>query len=142
MKRTPARVLLVLAASFLCSGLAVAQAPPAPAADGAFGAQKSAFLALPPATRRAAQDALVWLGFYNGASDGDFGKRTRDAIVAFELSQKAAGDGVLSAPQLQALMSAADKARAAIGFKVVSDPKTGARIGAPAKRSEEHTSEL
>ena len=30
-------------------------------------------------------------------------------------------------------MSAADTARAAVGFKIVSDPKTGARIGAPAK---------
>jgi len=136
MKRTLLCIVLVLAASILGAGLATAQTPPAlsaPAADAAFAAQKSAFLALPLATRKAAQDALVWLGFYNGASDGDFGKRTRDAIVAFELSQKAAGDGVLSAPQLQALMSAADKARAAIGFKVVSDPKTGARIGAPAK---------
>ncbi|MBV8106351.1 MAG: peptidoglycan-binding protein [Hyphomicrobiales bacterium] len=136
MNRTPARLLLALAASILGAGLAPAQTPltpAAPAADAAFAAQKSAFVALPPATRKAAQDALVWLGFYNGASDGDFGKRTRDAIVAFELSQKAAGDGVLSAPQLQTLMSGADKARAAVGFRVVTDPKTGARIGAPTK---------
>ncbi len=85
------------------------------------------------ATRKAAQDALVWLGLYNGASDGDFGKRTRDAIVAFQLGQKSAGDGVLSPGQLQALLAAAQKARAAVGFQTIADPKSGARIGAPTK---------
>src|SRR5271165_7388712 len=136
MKRTLLRIVLVLAASILGAGLATAQTPPAlsaPAADAAFAAQKSAFLALPLATRKAAQDALVWLGFYNGASDGEFGKRTRDSIAAFQKSQKAAGDGVLSPAQIQALLSEADKARAAVGFRVVDDAKTGARIGAPTR---------
>src|SRR5271165_2525751 len=134
MNRTPARLALALAASLLGAASLVAQTPPAaqtPAADAAFEVQKAAFLALPLATRKAAQDALVWLGFYNGASDGEFGKRTRDAIVGWQVSQKAAGDGVLSAVELQALTSAADTARAAVGSKVVSDPKTGARIDAP-----------
>ena len=75
--------------------------------------------------------ALVWLGFYNGANDGDFGKRTRYAIVAWQRSVKATPDGVLGPTLLQALTAAADKARAEVGFKAVSDPKTGARIGAP-----------
>ena len=136
MTRTPARLVLALTASILGAGLAPAQTPPAPAApaaDAAFAAQKSAFLALPPATRKAAQDALVWLGFYNGANDGDFGKRTRDAIVAWQRSVKATPDGVLGPTLLQALTAAADKARAEVGFKVVGDPKTGRRIGAPTK---------
>jgi Putative peptidoglycan binding domain len=136
MKRTPARLVLALAASILGAGLAPAQTPPAPpasAADAAFAAQKSAFLALPPATRKAAQDALVWFGFYNGANDGDFGKRTRDAIVAWQRSVKATPDGVLGPTLLQALTAATDKARGEVGFKVVGDPKTGARIGAPTK---------
>src|SRR5271166_1467825 len=136
MNRTPARLALALAASLLGAASLVAQTPPAaqtPAADAAFEVQKAAFLALPLATRKAAQDALVWLGFYNGASDGDFGKRTRDSIAAFQKSQKAAGDGVLSPAQIQALLSEADKARAAVGFRVVDDAKTGARIGAPTR---------
>jgi hypothetical protein len=137
MKRSPSRFLLALAVLLLAPPLALAAAPsgaPAPASDTAsFASQKSAFLALPEATRKAAQDALVWLGLYNGSNDGEFGKRTRDSIVAFQLSQKAPGDGVLSATQLQALLSAADKARASVGFRVVDDPKTGAHIGAPAK---------
>jgi len=138
MNRTPARFML-LAASILAATLALAQtSPPKPAApasagDAALAAQKAAFLALPLSTRKAAQDALVWLGFYNGVSDGEFGKRTRDAIVAWQASPKAAGAGALSPVELQALLAAAEKARAAVGFKTIEDPKTGARTGAPTK---------
>ncbi len=108
--------------------------PPPPAgADAAFAAEKAAFLALPLATRKAAQDALVWLGLYNGTNDGDFGRRTRDAIVAFQLGQKATGDGALSPGQLQVLLAAGQKARAAAGFQTIADAKTGARIGAPTR---------
>src|SRR5947208_1499703 len=78
-----------------------AQTLPA-ATDAAIAAEKAAFLALPLATRKAAQDALVWLGLYNGVSDGDFGNRTRDAIVGFQMSQRETGDGALSPGQLEA----------------------------------------
>ena len=122
------------AAPLVLAQISPKPAKPTPAQpDAAFEAQKAAFLALPAATRVAAQDALVWLGLYNGTSDGDFGKRTRDAIVAFQTGQKAPGDGVLSPAQLQALLTAGDKARAAVGFRTIADPKTGARIGAPLK---------
>ena len=136
MKRTPARLALVLAALFLAPPAALAQtsaAASAPAADAEFAAQKSAFLALPQATRKALQDALVWLGFYNGANDGDFGKRTRDSIVAWQRSVKATPDGVLGPTLVQALLAAADKARAAVGFQAFTDQRTGARVEAPAK---------
>src|SRR3984957_6869088 len=134
MKRAPAG--LVFAVGFgLLSPIVSAQAPPAaPSADAAaMAAQKAAFMGLPEATRKAAQEALVWLGLYVGVNDGDFGKRTRDAITAFEASVKAPADGTLSAPELKALLAAAQKARDAAGFQVVSDPKTGAKIGAPLK---------
>ena len=75
--------------------------------------------AFPYADRKAAQDALVWLGLYVGVNDGDFGKRTRDAILAFQASLKAPADGTLSAPELKALLAAAQKAREAAGFQVV-----------------------
>jgi peptidoglycan hydrolase-like protein with peptidoglycan-binding domain len=136
MKRTPAFVALALALG-LCSPLASAQVqtpPTAPSADdSAMAAQKAAFVGLPEATRKAAQEALVWLGLYVGVNDGDFGKRTRDAILAFQASLKATADGTLSAPELKALLAAAQKAREAAGFQIVSDPKTGAKIGAPLK---------
>ncbi len=137
----PSRFAAALAAAILAAPPLLAQTPPAPpasAADAALAAEKAAFLALPLAMRKAAQDALVWLGFYNGTSDGDFGKRTRNSIVAFQLSQKGAGDGVLSPGQLQALIAAGQKARAAAGFQTIDDAKTGARIGAPTKLTAAH----
>jgi len=118
----------------LFSPLAPAQTPPSASADdAAMAARKAAFLALPEATRKAVQEALVWLGLYVGVNDGEFGKRTHDAIIAFQGSVKAPPDGALSPPILSALLAAAQKAREAAGFQVVSDPKTGARIGAPLK---------
>ena len=136
MKRTPASVALALTTGLLSPlASAQAQAPPvAPSAeDAAMAAQKAAFMSMPEATRKAAQEALVWLGLYVGVNDGDFGKRTRDAILAFQASLKAPADGTLSAPELKALLAAALKAREAAGFQIVSDPKTGAKIGAPLK---------
>jgi hypothetical protein len=134
MKRAPASVVLALALG-LVSPLASAQTPPAApsAEDAAMAGQKAAFMGLPEASRKAAQEALVWLGLYVGVNDGDFGKRTRDAILAFQTSVKAPADGILSPPLLKALLAAAQKARDAAGFQVVSDAKTGAKIGAPLK---------
>ena len=136
MRQTLTPVAIALILGFI-SPLASAEAQTTPAApsadDAAMAAQKAAFLALPEASRKAAQDALVWLGLYVGVNDGDFGKRTRDAILAFQASLKAPADGTLSAPELKALLAAAQKARDAAGFQVVSDPKTGAKIGAPLK---------
>ena len=59
--------------------------------DARAEAQKSAFLAMPEADRKAVQDALGWLGLYNGAVDGAFGKRTRDSILAYQTKRQ--GDG-------------------------------------------------
>ena len=70
-------------------------------------------------------------GSTTGRATAISGKRTRDSIVAFQASQKATGDGALSPGQLQALLAAGQKARAAAGFQTVADSKTGARIGAP-----------
>ena len=98
-----------------------------------MAAQKAAFLALPEATRKAAQEALVWLGLYVGVNDGEFGKGTHNAILAFQANLKSPADGVLSPPSLNALLAAGQKARNAAGVQTVSDPKTGAKIDAPLK---------
>jgi hypothetical protein len=109
-------------------------APSTPtSADARADSQKSAFLALPEADRKATQDALGWLGLYSGAVDGAWGKRTRDSILAYQASVSAPADGVVSAPQLAALKIAARRARAAVGFEVVDERRSGVRIGAPLK---------
>ena len=121
------------------AGWAHAASPsPAPAstlagADAKLDAQKAAFLAMTEADRKAVQDALVWLDFYNGAVDGAFGKRTRDSIVAYQQSVGAAGDGIVTSNQLEALKTAAQRARAAVEFTLIDDRISGARIGAPLK---------
>jgi peptidoglycan hydrolase-like protein with peptidoglycan-binding domain len=103
MKRAPAGLVFAVGLG-LFSPLASAQTPAAaPSADdAAMAAQKAAFMGLPEASRKAVQEALVWLGLYVGVNDGDFGKRTRDAILAFQASLKAPADGTLSAPELKA----------------------------------------
>ena len=79
MKRAHVGLVFALALG-LFSPLASAQTPMRPAApstdDAAMAARKAAFLALPEATRKAAQEALVWLGLYVGVNDGEFGKHS------------------------------------------------------------------
>jgi hypothetical protein len=135
-------------ALFAAAGPAAAQIDLAPKPGAAKGAdslsdpvksalqaeaRKAAFLAMPEADRKAVQDALVWLGFYNGVVDGAFGKRTLESILAYQAGAGAPSSGVVSPAQLAALEAAADKARLAVGFQTFDDPATGIRIGAPLK---------
>jgi len=127
-------LLAVCATPHSASAQTAAPTPqPQSTPDSRMEAQKGAFLAMPEADRKAVQDALGWLGLYNGAVDGAFGKRTRDAILAYQNSVKTTDDGVVSEPQLAALKAAAQKARAAVGFELVDERTSGVRIGAPLK---------
>ena len=121
-----------------------AAAPPTPARDARSAVKsaaqrepspeaKTAFLALSEADRKAMQDALGWLGFYNGVVDGAFGKRTIEALVGYQQSLAATADGVVTSKQLAALKSAAAKSKADVGFRLADDPATGVRFGAPFK---------
>jgi Putative peptidoglycan binding domain len=107
--------------------------PASPSVDPVYDSQKAAFEALPEADRKAIQDSLVWDGHYLGVVDGVFGKRTRDAIVAYQTSVKAPASGIVDAAQLAAMTSAAQKARTALRFQIFTDDKTGVKIGAPMK---------
>lgn len=105
-------------------------ASPAPS-DSALEAAKTAFEALPGAERKAIQDALVWTGDYNSIVSGTFGKRTYDALVTYQRRAKLNPNGVLDAKARADLQAAAQRARDAVKFSVVADPKTGVRIGVP-----------
>src|SRR5271170_5119640 len=79
------RALLIAAlAASAADRQALGDSAPAPALDARADAQKTAFLAMPEADRKAVQDALGWLGLYNGVVDGGWGKRTRDSILAYQ----------------------------------------------------------
>lgn len=105
-------------------------APPAAPADPAFEAARAAFEALTPAERKAVQDALVWTGDHSGVVDGEFGRRTRDAFLAFDKRLSPSADGVATPAKLKTLLAAGRKAREAVRFAVVTDV-TGAKIGVP-----------
>ena len=125
--------LVVLLAACATVPVAAQTAAPSKTAAVAADAQKSAFLAMGEPDRKAVQDALGWLGLYNGVVDGGYGKRTLDAILAYQTNLKAPADGVVTSPQLASLKASAAAARAAVGFSLVDDSLTGVRIGAPLK---------
>jgi len=112
----------------------------APSESESATAAKTSFLALSEADRKATQDALGWLGFYNGVVDGAYGKRTIEALIVWQQSLPATGDGIVTPKQLASLKSAAAKAKADVGFKVIDDSATGVRFGAPLKLLETHES--
>jgi peptidoglycan hydrolase-like protein with peptidoglycan-binding domain len=123
---------LLLAASLARAG-EPAPTPKAPAAA-------STFLGFSESDRKAAQDALAWLGLYNGTDDGVPAKRTIEALKAYQQSVGAPTDGIMSDRLLSALKTGAAKAKAAVGFAVIDDPATGVRIGAPLKLLERRVS--
>jgi len=99
--------------------------------DPAYDAAKAAFEALPEPDRKAVQDALVWSGDYNAAAGGTFGRRTYDAIVAYQRRAKLPPTGILDPKARGDLVGAGKRAREAAKFAVAVDPKTGVEIGAP-----------
>ena len=130
--------LLALAApAALAQAPARPAAPPAPAAqpplDPAQAASKAAYDRLEEAERKAIQNDLIWTGDFNGVAGGEFGRRTYDALLAFERRGGAGRvpDAILTPPERAALKQEADRARAGLGFAEVTDAATGIRIGMP-----------
>lgn len=137
MPESPAHLLAACMMSIAAMGLpaipASAQAPASQAnADPAFTAAKIAYEALPETERKAIQNDLVWSGDYNGVVDGGYGRRTHDGILAFERRTKAQADGILSAAERKTLADLAGRARERVKFAVLSDAKSGTRLGIPA----------
>ncbi|KMO20475.1 peptidoglycan-binding domain-containing protein [Methylobacterium platani] len=143
---------LLAGVSVLLAGLAPAAfaqgtAPAAPGAtvprsagpaapDPAFEAARAAFEARPEAERRAVQDALVWVGGYTSVVTGAFGRRTYEAIGAWQAKGASKGGGgaatgILDEPARAALLAAGEAARRAARFTVAADPATGLVIGIP-----------
>lgn len=106
-------------------------APPLEA-DAAFDAARAAFERLPEADRTAVQEALVWTGDYATAA-GSFGRRTYEAILAYQRRAGQPGTGILDARARQVLLAKGGEARVRAGFVPLTDPMTGIRIGVPQK---------
>lgn len=110
----------------LLAGGTMAQAP-----GPQLAAAQAAFEALPDAERKAIQTDLIWVGLLNSAATGGYGPLTFRAINQAKAGRGPA-DGMLSARERQALSEAARSVRDSVGFKLITDARTGARIGVPA----------
>ena len=111
----------------------VPAAPPAAREDEAMTRARQAYDALPAADRRAIQDNLVWTGIYKGIVDGEFGRMTYNAMRTYTSRRPGAVEGILGAPDRAALAAEAAKARAAVDFRVIQEPRAGFAIGIPQK---------
>ena len=101
-------------------------APPAPPRDNSS--------AIPLADRIAIQFDLAWAGEYNGLINGEFNDKTIAAIKAYQRNRKFKETGVLNT-QERALLAASAKAKQAqVGWSMVDDTVTGARLGVPTKQ--------
>lgn len=109
---------------------ALAQRAPKPAKPALA---KSAYAAMPEAERLAIQTDLVWTGDYNGMIGPDFGERAIAAVKAFQKRLGGKETGVLTPVEREKLAQAAKPKREHVGWFMVHDPVTGARLGLPAK---------
>ncbi|WP_298954557.1 peptidoglycan-binding protein [uncultured Methylobacterium sp.] len=134
MHHRPAALLLLAALAGSAPAFAQAPRPPVPkpaAPDPAFEAARTAFEARPEDERRRVQDALVWVGDYNSVTTGAFGRRTFEALQAWQARAGAPGTGLLDDRERSALLAAGEAARKAAGFVVREDPATGLVLGVP-----------
>lgn len=110
-----------------------ARKPQANAARSA--ALPAAYAAMPEAQRRALQADLAWVaeGDERAALAGNFDARAIDAIKAFQARNALKETGVLDDAGRALLAGAAKRRQDVVGWQVIDDAATGARLGLPTK---------
>src|SRR5881394_2233306 len=93
----------------------------------------ASYTAIPLTERISIQNDLVWTADYNGLINGDFGERAIAAVKAFQKRNGGKETGVLNQPERAALAAAAKPKQDAVGWRMVQDLVTGARLGVPSK---------
>jgi peptidoglycan hydrolase-like protein with peptidoglycan-binding domain len=89
--------------------------------------------AMAQADRLALQSDLAWVGQYNGAITGDVSERMVNAIKEFQKGRGGKPTGVLNSQERGILADTARRRQESVGWKVATDPGTGARLGIPTK---------
>jgi peptidoglycan hydrolase-like protein with peptidoglycan-binding domain len=89
--------------------------------------------AMAQAERLAIQSDLAWVGQYNGAITGDVSERMVAAIKEFQKERGAKQTGVLNPQERGALAETARRRQENVGWKIVTEAGTGARLGVPTK---------
>ena len=85
------------------------------------------------AERLAIQSDLAWVGQYNGAITGDVSERMVAAIKEFQKDRGGKPTGVLNPQERSELADTARRRQESVGWKLITDSGTGARLGLPAK---------
>jgi peptidoglycan hydrolase-like protein with peptidoglycan-binding domain len=89
--------------------------------------------AMAQAERQAIQSDLAWVGQYNGAITGEVSERMVAAIKEFQKERGGKQTGVLNPQERSVLAETARRRQDTAGWKIVTDPGTGARLGVPTK---------
>ena len=89
--------------------------------------------AMAQAERLAIQSDLAWVGQYNGAITGEVSERMVAAIKEFQKSRAGKQTGVLNPQERGILADTAKRRQENVGWKIVTDAGTGARLGVPTK---------
>ncbi|MGL4728670.1 MAG: serine protease, partial [Bosea sp. (in: a-proteobacteria)] len=119
----------VMLSAIMLAMPAMAQAP-----DPRIAAAQGQFDVLPEPERKAIQADLIWTGDFEGAGTGGYGPLTFRAVNAFKARvTRGEANGVLTAPERKLLADAAKAARDKAGFEIVTDQRSGVRIGIPQK---------
>ncbi|MCK1740101.1 peptidoglycan-binding protein [Bradyrhizobium sp. 139] len=89
--------------------------------------------AMAQAERFSLQSDLAWVGQYNGAITGDVSARMVDAIKEYQKRKGSKPTGVLNPQERAALAETARRKQDSVGWKIVTEMTSGARLGIPGK---------
>src|SRR5664279_2139329 len=89
--------------------------------------------AMAQAERLALQSDLAWVGQYNGAITGEVSERMVAAIKEFQKDRGGKQTGVLNPQERSVLAETARRRQENVGWKIVTDAGSGARLGVPTK---------
>jgi len=89
--------------------------------------------AMAQAERLALQSDLAWVGEYNGAITGEVSERMVAAMKEFQKSRGGKPTGVLNPQERGVLADTARRKQEKAGWRIVTEPGTGARLGIPTK---------
>ena len=94
---------------------------------------KDSYAALSFSERLSIQSDLVWTGDYNGMINGELSDRLIAAVKAFQRRNKSKETGVLNLQERASLAASAKPLQAEVGWRLVEDQVSGARLGLPNK---------
>jgi peptidoglycan hydrolase-like protein with peptidoglycan-binding domain len=89
--------------------------------------------AMAQADRLALQSDLAWVGQYNGAITGDVSERMVAAIKEFQKARGGKPTGVLNPQERSVLAETARRRQENVGWKIITEAGSGARLGVPTK---------